>query len=251
MFINNENQSRVPANILNMSNNIISDKQFGDVNGDGILDTVYLIGEKKEKPLYEDIKLVIQDGSTKQSYIISLLPNYSMAYDPFITLCDFNGDKGEDILIGLPVGGSGALTYYYVITFLNNRPNYIMTPRWTESLNEKLGFEVIYKDFYKVNVFSKKLNKSLILDVSNRKESYQGSVYNRAGRLIRPRKGFIIDFPHIYPVNLDGGPFMLMLSQDIAGTSHADKLGYLTSYWSYSSAQSTWVLNQGMVGIFI
>lgn len=48
------------------------------------------------------------------------------------------------------------------------------------TLSDTLGFEVIYMDNYRVLVKSEKLNQSYTLDISARKEVYEGTVYDKA-----------------------------------------------------------------------
>lgn len=227
----------------NALNTYLLDKQIGDVNGDSIPDTVYLVGEKTENPFYENIKVIVQDGSTMQSYMIPLYPKYSMAYTPWLNLANFTDQKTNEIMVNLPVGGSGGLNYYYVISFLGNKAEYILGPEEFAVLSQSLGYKVIYMDNYRVLVKSEKLDKSYTLDISSRKEVYEGTVYDKDGKLIKPQEGFVIDLPTLYPIKIDGSvPYKLEANQDIAGTSHADQLGYIVSYWKYTGNKS-WVLD--------
>ena len=236
----------------NVRNTYILDTQIGDVTGDQIPDIVYLVGEKKENPFFENIKVIVQDGRTKQRYTIPLLPNYSMAYTPWIILANFKDSHTKEIMVNLPVGGSGGLTYYYVISFLHNHAEYILGPNEFMSLSETLGFEVIYLDNYRVLVKSKTLGQSYTLDISSRKEVYEGTVYDEEGKLIQPREGFVIDFPFLYPIKIDGSvPYKLQASHDIAGTSHADQLGSIVLNWKYSTDEKSWVLDPEMFFVLL
>lgn len=239
-------------NYANRQNTYILDKKTGDVNGDQIADTVYLVGEKGQNPFYENIKVIVQDGRTMQQYAIPLYPNYSIAFSPWLFLGNFTNSNVNEIMVSLPVGGSGALTYYYVISFFNNNVNYILGPEQFMALTATLEIEVVYMDYYKVLVISRKLNQSYMLDVSNRKDVYEGTVYNKDGRLIKPRKGFVIYQPHLYPVKFDGSqPYKLEAQQDIAGTSHVDKLGYVVTYWKYTGQGKSWVLDPEMFTVML
>lgn len=230
----------------------ILDKQIGDVNGDEIPDVVYLVGEKTENPFYENIKVIVQDGRTMQWYVIPLYSKYSMAYTPWLTLVNFTNSNTKEIMVNLPVGGSGALTYYYVISFFNNNAEYILDPEQFMAISETLGFKVTYMDNYRVLVKSEKLDQSYTLDVSARKEVYEGTVYDKDGKLIKPREGFVIDFPHLYPIKIDGTvPYKLEGQHDIAGTSHADKLGYIVLYWKYTGQNKSWVLDPEMFFVML
>ncbi len=232
------------VNATNRQNFYILDKKTGDVNGDGIPDTVYLTGEKGENPFYENIKVIVQDGRTMKRDTIPLYPKYSMAYSPWLFLERFTNSSAEEIMVSLPVGGSGALTYYYVISFLNNNARYMLGPEQFRVLLKTLQIDVEYMDNYKVLVKSNKLNQSYTLDVSDRKESYEGTLYDKNGKLINSQEGFVLNQPHLYPVKFDGTqPYKLESLDDIAGTSHADKLGYTVTYWMYSEDRKAWVLD--------
>ena len=238
--------------IASRQNTYVLDKRFGDVNGDKIPDTVYLVGDKGENPFYENIRVMVQDGSTMQWHVIPLYPRFSMAFSPWLFLGSFTGMNADEIMISLPVGGSGALTYYYVISFLNNNANYILGPEQFMALTASLEFDVVYMDNYKVLVTSKKLNQSYVLDISNRKQVYEGTVYNKDGKLIKPQKGFVIYQPHLYPVRFDGSqPYKLEAQQDIAGTSHVDMLGYAVTYWKYDVQVKSWVLDPEMFSVML
>ncbi|WP_394235943.1 hypothetical protein [Niallia oryzisoli] len=231
----------------NRQNTYILDKQIGDVNGDKISDIIYLIGEKTENPFYENIKVIVLDGMTMQWYVIPLDPKYSMAYTPWLILGSFTNANRKEMMVNLPVGGSGGLTYYYVISFLTNNAEYILGPEQFMTLSDTLGFEVIYMDHYRVLVKSVKLNQSYTLDISDRKEVYEGTVYDKDGKLLKPLEGFVIDLPHLYPIKIDGSvPYKLEAQHDIAGTSHADRLGSIVLYWKYTGNNQSWVLDPEM-----
>jgi hypothetical protein len=175
-----------------------------------------------------------------------------MAYTPWLTLVNFTNSNTKEIMVNLPVGGSGALTYYYVISFFNNNAEYILDPEQFMGLSETLGFKVIYMDNYRVLVKSEKLDQSYTLDVSARKEVYEGTVYDKDGKLIKPREGFVIDLPHLNPIKIDGTvPYKLEGQHDIAGTSHADQLGYIVLYWKYTGHNKSWVLDPEMFFVML
>ncbi|WP_318508800.1 VCBS repeat-containing protein [Bacillus sp. T3] len=233
-------------------NTHILDKQIGDVNGDNIPDLIYLVGEKTENPFYEHIKVAVQDGKTMLWYVIPLDPKYSMAYTPWLILGSFTNSNRNEMMVNLPVGGSGGLTYYYVISFLDNHAEYILGPEQFMTLSDTLGFEVIYMDNYRVLVKSEKLNQSYTLDISSRKKVYEGTVYDKDGKLIKPLEGFVIDLPQLYPIKIDGSvPYKLEAQHDIAGTSHADQLGSIVLYWKYTGNNRSWVLDPEMFFVLL
>ena len=117
---------------------------------------------------------MVQDGSTKQWHVIPLYSDYNMSLNPWIFLGSFTSYTSKEIMVGLPVWGSRALTYYYVISFYNNNVEYFLGPEQFVDLMKPLEFKVKYMDNYKVLVKSDKLNQFYIVDVSDRKEFYEG-----------------------------------------------------------------------------
>ena len=68
-------------------------------------------------------------------------------------------------------------------------------------------------------------------------------VYDSRGRLIKPLEGFVFYQPHLYPVKDDGiVPYRLMAQNAVAGTSHADRLGFILTYWQYDGHTKYWCL---------
>lgn len=239
----------MPSNYRNSSESLhntqcyIIDRQTGDVNGDQVLDTVYLIGDKKDNNYYENLRLVIEDGRTMKQQIIPLDDKYNKAFMPWIFLGNFTDSRVEQIMVNLPVGGSGALTYYYVISLLNNEPKIILHPESFMQFSSNMGLEADYMDDYKVLIQSTKLDQYYILDISDRKSFYEGTVYGIDNKLIKPQKGFFIDLPHLIPARFDGRePYKLQAQNAIAGTSHADRLGYTITYWKYHADTKLWIL---------
>ncbi len=233
---------------------MIIDMKVGDVNGDMIPDRVYLTGNWDQNSFYKDFMLVIDDGKTGYRYTIPLSPDYNYSAAPWIFLGDFTGNRVDDIFISFPLAGARAV--YYIVSFLNNQAVFLIAPDKFpfdyDTLSKTLGFDVIYKDFYKVDITSKTLNQTITLDVSNRKESYEGVIYNKDGTLIKPYKGFVLYSPYLYPIKIDQSvPYKLMAMDDIAGMSHADQLGSLVYYWRYSSSQQTWLLDPELAYVLI
>ena len=95
--------------------------KMGDVNGDGVLDTVYLYGQFDGPPgIYADnITLVIQDGRSTKSTTVHLKNN--AGYNARLFLGDFNKDAIPDIMVSMDTGGSGGYGIFYIYSFRNNR----------------------------------------------------------------------------------------------------------------------------------
>ncbi|BCN31769.1 VCBS repeat-containing protein [Anaeromicropila herbilytica] len=206
----------------------------GDVNGDQILDHVYLIGTSKpDSPFTEDITLIIQDGESGELTMHDLEEN--AGYNPRIFLGDFTGDGTDDILISIDSGGSGATMYHYIYSFYDSK----LQLRFDfNQYNNQYNYDIIYKDNEKVDVFSEYNNTSYVIDISLKDLEYLSEIYNDNGILKTPIEGFVNPLSGMYPVDYDGdNVYELLAYQKIAGRYNADALGYIlnTLKWDKDS----------------
>ncbi|WP_330396824.1 hypothetical protein [Anaeromicrobium sediminis] len=210
----------------NNKTSYILDFKEGDVNGDGVIDYVYLIGDKPygdESPFRDKIRLKIVDGKTNLVTIIKLKEN--AGYNPTLFLGDFSVDKIDDILISIDSGGSGGYAFYYIYSFLKNEPKIIFD---FEKFNEAYEYEVKYQDNYKVEVISKRTNTKYILDITYKGESYLSEIYYENGKLKEPIEGWVNPLGGLYPIDYQrDGTYELYAQQRIAGRYNADGLGYV------------------------
>lgn len=209
------------------NNNIyVLDFKRGDVNGDRIMDNIYLVGEKPygiESPFVNNITLIIQDGKTNIFTRIALKEN--AGYNPTLFLGDFTGDKLDDILISIDSGGSGGYAFYYIYSFINNNPQKIFD---FEKYNEEYKYNVVYKDYYKVEVASEDGEEKYIIDISYKGEEYLSEIYDENGKLKEPIEGWVNPLGGLYPVDFQrDGIYDLYASRSIAGRYNADGLGYV------------------------
>lgn len=211
---------------INVPGEYVLDFKKGDVNGDGIKDHVYLIGDKPfgdESPARSDIRLMVVDGYTKRRTIIRLKED--RGYNPTLFLGDFTGDKIDDILISIDSGGSGGTGFYYIYTFYDNRPRKIFD---FEVFDEEFEYDVNYLDDYKAEVISKANNKRYILDLTYKGQEYLSEIYNPDGTLKEPIAGWVDPISGLYPIDYQrDGTYELYAEQLIAGRYHADGLGYV------------------------
>ena len=230
----------------NMTAQSIISFMRGDVNGDGIPDNVYLTGIKaSDSPFTENITLVIQDGRTGRFTNIPLSDN--SGYNPRLFLGEFTGDGTCDIFISINSGGSGAIMYHYIYSFINNTPQLLFD---FNSYNEEYNYDVTYKDNYKVEVISKKNNKNYIIDIStSRDDEYLHEIYYENGKLKSPISGFVNPLSGLYPVDFDSNNvYELLAYQKIAGRYNADSLGYVLNTLKWKD--NAFILDNQYVAIF-
>ncbi|MCZ8513065.1 VCBS repeat-containing protein [Paenibacillus filicis] len=207
---------------------VLLDKKQGDVNGDGMLDNVYLIGNTEGSPgIFADhITIVIQDGKSNRNTTVQLQNN--AGYNARLFLGDFDKDNTLDILVSINTGGSGGYGIFYIYSFKNNNLRELFN---FEKYNQDYKFHVDYKDMYKVDVGSPTLDMLFTLDISYKGYDYLSQYYNENGKLKNPIKGEVLALGSLFPIviNERGMNYDLLALQRIIGTSNSDTLGYVVN----------------------
>ncbi|MYL30166.1 VCBS repeat-containing protein [Halobacillus halophilus] len=219
----------------------------GDVNGDSIMDYVYLSGyQSPDSPYVTGITLIIQDGRTQQFYSIPLPTN--TGYQPRLFLGDFTGSGIDDILVSMDSGGSGGFGYYYVYSFFNNQPSLLFN---YESFDSSFKYTVTYQNDYKVKVVSETPALSFLIDLSNRSEAYLSEIYTDDGTLLTPLQGSVSGLNQLYPVDFNGdGVYELFAFQRVTGRYNADGLGLMQTPLSWNGQQFTPFSNQQYLAVY-
>lgn len=166
----------------NRQREIVS-RAFGDLNGDGRRDDVYLTAVKSQdptSPYVEQITLNIQDGVTKHIYTIPLDENGNSGYQPTLFLGDFTKAGIMDILISIDSGGSGAFTFNYVYLFVHNQARKLFD---FDQYNQHNQYIVTYLDQYQVRVQSLSAGQSFLIAINDRGADYLSQIYNENGTL--------------------------------------------------------------------
>lgn len=219
MYVNNPNGYRQPE---------IVSGAYGDVNGDGVTDYVYLTAVKSadpSSPYLEQITLNIQDGFTKNVHAIPLDESGNSGYQPTVFLGDFTKDGIMDILISIDSGGSGAFTFNYIYSFVNNQARKLFD---FDQYNQQNQYTVTYLDQYQISVQSLATGQSFLIAIHGRGADYLSQIYNQDGTLKKPITGMADGVSGFYPVDMDrDGVFEIQAYQKISGLYHADSFGYV------------------------
>ncbi|ATP39859.1 spore coat protein [Solibacillus sp. R5-41] len=217
----------------------------GDVTGDRVPDNVYLTGiMTPDSPFIQNITLRVQDG---RSGILTSVPlRENSGYNPTVFLGDFTGNGVDDILISIATGGSGGIMYHYIYSFVDNKAQLLFD---FNVYNEQYQYEVTYKDYYKVEVFSMINNKKYIIDISTKGIEYLNEIYDENGKLKSPITGFVNPLSGLYPVDFDlNKQYELLAYQKIAGRYNADSLGYVLNTLAW--LDNRFILQDQYVAIF-
>jgi len=128
----------------------VFDFQQVDINGDSVIDTIYLVGDTPygdESSFVKNISILIQDGKTNAVYQIN--PKENAGYNPTLFIGDFTGDNENEILLSIDSGGSGGYAFYYIYSTLNNVSTVLFD---YEIYNQEYTYKVTYQDNYQVAV---------------------------------------------------------------------------------------------------
>jgi hypothetical protein len=215
----------------------VLDEKQGDVNGDKIKDTVYLVGEKvdKDSMYVTNIDVKVVDGKTNK--VVPAKLDDAGGYGGELFLGDFTGDKIDDIMVELPTGGSGGIVDYRILNMKDNKPQVI----FGEKENQGIDFEGKFIDDFKVKLNSKILNKEIILDVSAFKDEYiESGIYDKDGKLLSEFEPWIDAFSELKPVIMDEGLYGLIGRQAMSGNCHANTISNVDSMWKYEDGK--WVV---------
>jgi len=239
---NNMNPSLGNIAMAHLTPEVIQTK-FGDINGDGILETVLLIGTKTpDSPLWKNLTLGIFYGQTQKFEKVILKQN--IGYNPTIFLGDFTGNHQDDILAISDTGGSGGIINGEIFASINGQVRSIFD---TESFTNQ--YTVNYQDQYKVAVRSANPKKQYIIDLQYKGPEYLAEIYNQDGTLKQPIEGWVDPISGLYPVDYErDGIYEILAYQAIAGRYHADGLGYVENILKWNG--NKFIVDRQTVSIY-
>lgn len=225
--------SPIPINAYFRSISLL-DFKLGDVNGDNVIDFVYLYGNKPDGSagiFADNITLFIQDGASKKVTQVNF--KYNAGYNARLFLGDFTMDRVSDIKVDIDSGGSGGYLYSYIYSFRNNILQELFD---FERFNNEYRYRVDYGDFYKVYIGNVALDKLLILDISFKGYDYLSKFYDENGKLKQAATGEVLPLGGLFPiaVNEKTNSFDLLSVQRVIGASNADTLGYVVNLLTWN-----------------
>lgn len=219
-----------------MEHRVLLDEKTGDVTGDGVPDIVSVYGDKTADSDYiHSIIIEARYGQTGVGYEAITELN---GYNPVLFLGDFNRDKVADILFRMDKGFNSMDSrdkgsYLASVDAYNGES--FDTVFTSERYNTEYRFVAEYMDFYKVRVFTVKLNKLFYLDIRYKGRYYLSRYYKEDGKLIRPVYCPVLGAKPIIPVvsSLKDNYYDLLMIHQIIGTSEEDTLGRIENLLSW------------------
>jgi hypothetical protein len=216
----------------------IEDVAIADVTGDSIHDVVFLIGQKYAPDSYysKEHWIVLVNGASLAQTTLSLGAD-SGGYQGEFSLGKISTTRAQDILVGLPTGGSGGIINYYLISCADGEPTILAGP---DVLTEGLHFQVSLMDDFMVKVKNDNLNKTYTLDLRELpsfqdalSETYR-DIYSSSGKLLEPQEGFVDPSGMVELRDIDGdGISKLIGYHSIWVVYHANSIGIARPLWKW------------------
>lgn len=214
----------------------ILDFKTGDVNGDGSIDNVWLVGQKSHPDDYfsDNIRIVIQDGRTNNSMQVPL--KNAAGYNAQLFLGHFTSKLQSDILVSIDTGGSGGYIFAYLYSLRDNYPRLLLD---ADSFNESSVYTAVFKDDFRVEISDVNSNIKFMIDISCNKKMYlDAGIYNAAGRLIKATEGGVLALGALYPlINDYDGLYQLLAYQRVIGINNSDNLGAVQTYLKWDGTR--------------
>lgn len=207
-----------------------------DVNGDGVLDTVSLTGERDAEgsAFIRDITLVITDGKSGRTATTALRDN--AGYNPRLFIGDFTCDGVPEILISIDSGGSGGFGYYYIFSYKGGVVNQLLD---AEKFNATFKYTVTFREGCRVAVTSDYFRRTYFIDVSDRLTFYrEQGVYDRSCRLQKPTSGWVPGLNNLFPeAGSTPNCYNLLAFQRVVGLFNADTIGILQTTLAWDKTE--------------
>lgn len=225
------------SSYLKVSDNEITlDSRQADVNGDGVADNVFLVGDRSdpESPFADNITVCVEDGKTGNTACTT--PPLNAGYNANLLLADFTHDNANDILVRIDSGGSGGYLYAYIYSFRDNRFLKIFD---SEDFNESSQYNAVFKNDYKVEITGRNSGVVFTIDLAGRKDDY-ADIYDKSGNLIEPVTGGVLGLGGLEPGETDSeGNIGLVALQRIIGKYNSDTLGYIRTVLEWNGSGFT------------
>lgn len=220
----------------------ICDTANGDVNGDGRIDQVLLIGHKiteTELPYTDKIKVAVVDGKSGKMNAVKM-GEMDAGYKPVLFLGDFNGDRIRDIFINVDLGGSGGVQADYILSFKGGSFKQIFNGPRVDPANY---LTAKFIDGFKTRTTSSKYKINEVVSVSANKQMYiENGYFTKSGKLLKEMIGVTDGFGLLQPVLLKNGIYGLEGSQRIWSFVHADTIADVNTSWKYD--RGVWKLTK-------
>jgi hypothetical protein len=228
----------VPEGLIVEDNMFVVDSRRVDVNGDGTLEDVVLIGEKQDNnnPHYvHNLEVAIKDVHTGMS--LASIGELNVGYEAKLFIGSFTASKNNDILVSFATGGSGGVSQYSLLTYKDNQVKPIVPQK---DLNEGLTLKTQCLLGFILNITDKNTGYTATIDLHQGSADYEAlGIYNKKGELLAKDPMVLIDgFGVLKPEddNRDG-IYELHGIQRISVGTHVNVVADAESVWTVDNGQ--------------
>lgn len=236
--VNEEGQSPIANGNSTADYQAVLDKEVinftqADVTGDGMQDSIYLVGDRQTGNSTDRIRnmgLRVQTGGKTLSVDFP----YGDGYSPILFVGDLTANGIPDVLVNIFASGSGGFITSYIYTFENEQPRLLFD---SKIFNENYTGKVIYEDNYKVRVITNRPRWQYTIDISDRDRAYLATLYDINGKLRQPTEGALLGLSSLNPIDYDvNGEFNVSAIQRVIGIGNMDTLGLVETYLRWRGA---------------
>ena len=236
--VNEEGQSPIANGNNTADYQAVLDKEVinftqADVTGDGMQDSIYLVGDRQTGNSTDRIRnmgLRVQTGGKTLSVDFP----YGDGYSPILFVGDLTANGIPDVLVNIFASGSGGFITSYIYTFENEQPRLLFD---SKTFNENYTGKVIYEDNYKVRVITNRPRWQYTIDISDRDRAYLATIYDSNGKLRQPTEGALLGLSSLNPIDYDvNGEFNVSAIQRVIGIGNMDTLGLVETYLRWRGA---------------
>lgn len=225
-------------NVYNYGQSPLLDKEVinfaqADVTGDGRLDSIYLVGNRKVGDPTRFIEGMGLRVKTEGRTLAVDFP-YGNGYSPVLFIGDLTRDGIPDVLVNIFASNTGGFLTSYIYTFQNEEPRMLFD---SKAFNETYTGKVIYEDNYVVRVLTNRPPWQYTIDLSDREADYLSGLYDQNGKLRRPTEGTLLGLNSFNPSDYDvNGEYNVSSIQRVIGTGNLDTLGLVETYLAWRDA---------------
>lgn len=215
-------------------NHFVLDSRYADINGDGVRDSVLLIGRAgpPETALWQNMRAAVVDGSSGKVALGSV-GDHTVGYGPHLWVGSVEHPGQKEMLVQIHPEGNGEWSYYSLLAFKNGAIVPVVD-QTTLTAGISKDSSVQFLPGFLAEVRMPSAHLQWVFDVSDWKVPYMvGELYDEQGKLLKPRTGWVDPLASLTPVDQNGdGVYETLIGvEPIFGEFNTDQLGTAEVYW--------------------
>lgn len=210
-----------------ISKTVTISKAETDITGDGIIETISLIGVPYEEDNHYLKEIFIEVKSSTDNRVTIPLESGTKAA---LKIADLNRDGVKDIFANVLAEDGGENTFNYLFSLKDFNHQELTVP---DPLEISSGFENGYKAKLTIN----QTGKTYIFDLKDRKKYYKKLGLYYRGKINEPTELTVNSYHTLKPILLENGETGLKGIQKITGITNADIIANVESTWSYEDGK--------------